>query len=261
MTEATASNATLESLGFNLEAQEISNKWIDQKIVIAGPQKSGKTTLLAQGGDKTWFLRGEPGHNFVKTFGVDIRDYSDLDLEIGKLLKAHSAGLFRWDTIVFDPGVKIMDCIAEKTIELGKEKFPNSEINEIGDIGKGTGWFWYKNGIKAILNRIDPLPCAKVFVFHIHTEEKSDNPKDKSKTYKREIISISEKLGEPIRNWADHIMVIKSGYVGENMMARSLVTRGTKLVEAGTRSKKLPPAISLVDDEAKNYQTLRSYFE
>jgi len=252
---------TLEALGFKTEPQKISHRWIDQKFIIAGPQKSGKTTLFAQGGDKTWFLRGEPGHNFVTTYGEDVRDYNDLDKAIERLLKAHFAGIFAWDTLVFDPGVKIMDTIGENIIELGREKFPNSEINEIGDIGKGTGWFWYKNALKMFLTRIDPLPCAKVFVFHIHTEEKNDNPKDKTKAYKREIISLSEKLGEPIRNWADHIMVIKSGYVGDNMMARSLVTRGSKVLEAGTRSKKLPPAISLVEDEAKNYATLRSYFE
>lgn len=258
MTNAT--ETTLESLGFNLAPQEVSNRWIDQKGILAGPPKCGKTSLLAQGGEKTWFIRSESGFNHVKTYGEDVRDYNDLDKAVEKLLKAHRAGLFRWDTLVFDTGPRLMDFLGERIIELGKEKFPNSEVNEIGDIGKGTGWFWYKNLVKSTLNRLDPLPCAKWFIFHVHTEEKNDTPKDKTKAYKRDIISASEKLGGPIREWADHIMQIKAGYVGENVLARGLVTRGSKVLEAGTRAKNLPEAITLGPDEAKNYATLRSYF-
>jgi hypothetical protein len=259
MTEAT-NTVTLESLGFNTAPLDVSNRWIDQKIVLAAVPKGGKTTLMAQGGEKTWFLRCEAGFNHVKTFGEDIRDFGDFDKGIEKLLKAHAAGLFKWDTLVIDPATRMMDFMGERIIDLGREKFPNSEINEIGDIGKGTGWFWYKNLVKTTLNRLDPLPCAKVLVFHVHTEEKSDNPKDKTKTYKRDIISASEKLGGPIREWADHIFQIRSGYVGENLVARALVTRGSKILEAGTRSKTLPESIPFTADEAKNYATLRSYF-
>lgn len=261
MTEIAVNNVTLESLGFDTSAREPSNKWIDQKIVLAGPPKSGKTSILASGGEKTWFLRFEAGFNHIKTYGKDCRDYNDMDKQIEMLLKANSAGIFKWDTLVFDHGQKVMDFIGDHIIEIGRQKFVNSEINEIGDIGKGTGWFWYKNAVKMLLTRLDPLPCAKIFIMHVHTEEKSDNPKDKSKTYKREIISLSEKLGGPMREWADHIFQIKSGYVGDNMLARSLVTRGSKVLEAGTRSKKLPEAIPLSADEVANYNKLRSYFD
>jgi hypothetical protein len=154
-----------------------------------------------------------------------------------------------------------MDFMGDRTIELGRQKFPNSDINEIGDIGKGTGWFWYKNLVKATLNRLDPLPCAKIIVLHVHTEEKSDNPKDKTKTYKREILSMSEKLGGPIREWADTIAMVKAGYVGENMMARSLVFRGSKILEAGTRSKKLPEALAWGNDDLANWTKFRSLFD
>lgn len=261
MTELAANSLTLEALGFNTQPLEVSNRWIDQKMILAGPPKSGKTSFLAQGGEKTWFLRCEAGFNHVKTYGEDIRDYKDLDKAIERLLKANAAKLFQWDTLVFDPGPRVMDFIGEHIIDLGREKFPNSEVNEIGDIGKGTGWFWYKNAVKMLLNRLDPLPCAKVFVFHIHTEEKSDNPKDKTKTYKRDIISASEKLGGPIREWADHVLQVRAGYVGENMTARALVTRGSKLVEAGTRSKKLPESVAWTTDDAKNYADFRKYFD
>ena len=253
--------ATLEELGFKLDAREISNKWEDQKIVLAGPPKCGKTAFLSANGDKTWFLRHEAGFNHVKTFGEDIRDYSDLDKSISRLLAAQKAGLFKWDTLVIDPGGRMMDILGDRTIDLGHQKFPNSDINEIGDIGKGTGWYWYKNLVKTTLGRLDQLPCAQIIVLHVYTEEKSDNPKDKTKTYKREIISLSEKLGGPIREWADHILQVKSGYVGDNMTARSLVIRGSKLLEAGTRSKKLPESISWTSDDTKNWQTFRSYFD
>lgn len=260
MTEVIVKTPTLEELGFNLAPQEVSNKWIDQKGILAGPPKSGKTSLLAQGGEKTWFLRSEAGFNHVKTYGEDIRDYADLDKSIERLLKAHRAGIFPWDTLVFDTGPRKMDFIGDHIIQLGKEKFPNSEVNEIGDIGKGTGWFWYKKEVKLLLKRTEPLPCAKWFIFHVHTDERNDTPKDKTKAYKRDIISASEKLGGPIREWADHIFQIRTGYVGESIQARALVTRGSKVLEAGTRAKNLPDSIPLSADEAKNYATLRSYF-
>jgi hypothetical protein len=252
---------TLEELGFNLTPQEVSNKWTDQKIVLAGPPKCGKTSFLASHGEKTWFLRCESGFTHVKTSGVDIHDYSDFDKEITKLLAANKAGLFPWDTLAIDPGSRLMDFMGDHVVELGRQKFSNSEINEIGDIGKGTGWYWYKNLVKTTLARLDPLPCAKIIVLHVHTEEKSDNPKDKTRTYKREIISLSEKLGGPIREWADHILQVKSGYVGENMMARSLVSRGSKILEAGTRSKKLPESLSWGSDDAKNWAEFRKHFD
>jgi len=253
-------NETLESLGFFLEPKEASNKWIDQKILLAGVPKIGKTALMAQGGESTWFLRFEAGFNHLKTYGVDCRDYEDMNKAIEGLLKANAAGLFKWDTLVFDHGQKVMDFIGDHVVALGREKFANSEINEIGDIGKGTGWYWYKNAIKMLLTRLDPLPCAKVFIMHVHTEEKNDNPKDKSKSYRREIVSLSEKLGGSLREWADSIFQIKSGYVGDNMLARSLVTRGSKVLEAGSRSKSLPESISFSSDESVNYKKLRSYF-
>ena len=228
---------------------------------MAGPPKCGKTSFWASAGEKAWFIRCESGFNHVRTFGVDCRDYTDLDREVGKLLTANRAGVFPWESVIFDPGSKVMDYLGDRVITLGKEKFPNSEINEIGDIGKGTGWFWYKNMVKGFLSRLDPLPCAKVIILHVYTEEKNDTPKDKTKSYKREIISLSEKMGGPVREWADHILQVRAGFVGENMFARSLVTRGSKVIEAGSRSKKLLPVVSWGEDDAKNYQAFRSYFD
>ena len=65
---------TLESLGISLKPAEPTNFWRDQKGIITGVPKIGKTTFLAQGGEKTWFFRMAPEFSHIKTVGIDCKD-------------------------------------------------------------------------------------------------------------------------------------------------------------------------------------------
>ena len=248
----------LKKLGFFMEPQAPSKRWIDQKFVMGGPPKCGKTCFWAADGETTWFLRLESGFNHVKTFGVDCRDFNEVEREVTRLFSAHKAGVFPWETVVVDPGTRLIDYFAEEVIRRGREKFPKSDINEIGDIGKGTGWYWLKTSIKMFLNRLEQLPCAVVLIFHVYSEEKNDDS-DYKKTYKRDIIGLSEKMGGAVREWADHTLHVRTGFVGSST-ARAMITRGSKVVEAGSRMN-LPPKISWSDDDSSNYKAFRALFE
>ena len=252
-----ATNVTLESLGFNLAPTEPTKEWAKQKIVMAGPPKCGKTKFWASAGEKAWFLRLESGFNHVKTSGVDCVDYNEIEKAIDRLFKAKVAGIFPWETLVIDPASRLLDFMSEETITRGRQKFPNSEIYDIGDIGKGTGWYIYKCLIKDFLKRLEGIPCAVVLVFHIHTEERNEEGSTKNK-YKRDIVSVSEKIGGPIREWADHILHIRHAYVGD-IECRKMVTQGSKTVEAGSRMK-LPAEMRWDADDLKNYTEFRKLF-
>jgi hypothetical protein len=102
------SAVTLEQLGFNLAPKEASNRWIDQKSILVAEPKVGKSTFLAQGGNKSWFLRMAPEFNGLTTYGTDCLDLGTVRREIDKLYKVQKAGLFGTpefpvENIIIDP--------------------------------------------------------------------------------------------------------------------------------------------------------------
>ena len=246
---------TLEQLGFNLAPQEASNKWIDQMSILAGPPKCGKSTFLAQGGDKTWFLRLANEFRDIRTYGIDCRDIDDLKREVEKLHKAHQAGIFPWETIVFDPGDKLLQFISDKVCEEAKA----DSIYEAG--GYGVGQNKYKRLLKSFISDIQSLPAHKFFCFHTREKELSE-PSNESKKYHRWALDISDKLDAEFPKRVDNTLNVMVGYAG-TMQARSMVTMGTKYIEAGSKApclKKLPQIAWSVDD-GDNYKKFRSLFE
>ena len=249
----------LKALGFDMTPKMPSNNWRGQKFILAGPPKSGKTDMLSEAGEAAWFVRCAKEHGHVKTFGVDCTDFYEVEKVVDKLYQAKNAGCFPWETLVIDPALRALDYISESVIDRGREKFKSSEITDLGDIGKGTGYYMYKQALKGFLKRLEGLPCAVFLVFQIHTEERN-KPGSKKETYKRDIVNISEKLGGPIREWADHILQVRQTYVGD-INVRKVVTQGNMTVEAGTRNKKMPVELKWTSDSKRNYDELRAQFD
>lgn len=259
MTEAIAAvgkGVSLESLGFNLAPQEASNKWIDQKSILVGVPKCGKSTFLAQGKEKTWFLRMAPEFNGITTWGQNCLDLDAVRKEIDKLHKVKAAGIWPWENIVFDPMYRLMDYIAD---EVCSDSGNAPSIYEAG--GYGVGQRKYKIKLKAILRDVEELPAHKWFVFHATTKELKEDGDDK-KTYQKRVIEMSEKLDFEITKLVNNTLHIVTGYAG-TIQARAMVTMGTKFIEAGSKApclKKLNQ-IPWTTDDAKNYSTFRALFE
>lgn len=252
------SAVTLESLGFNMVPQEPSKNFIKQKFILIGAGKSGKTKFLSCAGDKSFWFRTEAGHNHVKTIGADIHDLKEFEMWKSKLFQAKNAGIFPFELIVVDTGDRLIDFISEDIIEKARAKFTKMDINGIGDIPEGQGWYSLKTTTNLILKQFEDLPCAVALIFHVGTDTLNEEG-DTKKTYKKETINIGGKAGIALLAWADHILHIRTGFVGD-MQARKLVLRGSKTVEAGSRIKDFPASMPWTEDDSKNYQNFRALF-
>ena len=252
---------TLESLGFNMTPQEPSKLWTKQKFITIGASKSGKTKFWSCAGDKAFWFRTEAGHNHVKTIGADIRDLKDFEIWKTKLFQAKNAGLMVFDTINIDTGDRLVDSITEDIIEKARQKYIkniNLDINGIGDIPEGQGWYALKTAVNLHLKQLEDLNCAINIIFHVGTDVLNEEG-DSRKSYKRETINIGGKAGIAILAWADHVLHIRTGYVGD-LMARKLLLRGNKTVEAGSRSKEMPPFMTWTENDQENYTKFRQLF-
>ena len=178
---------TLESLGFDLKEKPPTNKWTDQFSILCGLPKTGKSEFLAQGKEKNWFVRMAAEFNHLATYGVDVTDLGSVLKEVEKLTKAYKAGVFPWETIIFDPADKLLEYMQDQICS----DCAADSIYEVA--GYGVGQRKYKMGIKSFVSSILPLPAHKFFVFHTKWIEMKD-PGDSKKTYHRWELDLSEKL-------------------------------------------------------------------
>ena len=258
MNAAIATAVTLEALGFNMTPQEPTKLWTRQKFITIGPSKSGKTKFWSCAGDKAFWFRTEAGHNHVKTIGADVRDLKDFETWKTKLFQAKNSGIMPFDTIVIDTGDRLVDAITEDIIEKAKNKYTKMEINAIGEIPEGQGWYALKTAINLHLKQLEDLNCAININFHVGTDVLNEDG-DSRKSYKKETINIGGKAGIALLAWSDSILHIRTGFVGD-LQARKLVLRGSKTVEAGTRIKELPPSILWSDNDDDNFTKFRALF-
>lgn len=251
---------TLEQMGINTAPQEASNNWNDQKSILVAEPKVGKSTFLAQAGDKSWFIRMSPEFNGIKTWGVNCNDLDAVKREVEKLHKVKQSGLwgtqqFPVENVIFDPMYRLMDYIAD---DVCSEAGDAPSIYEAG--GYGTGQRKYKIKLKAFLRDVEDLPAHKWFVFHSVTKEMKEDNDDK-KTYQRRVIEMSLKLDFEITKLVNNTLHVVTGYAG-TLQGRTMVTMGTKFIEAGSKApclKKLP-SIPWTSDDKANYDNFRKLF-
>lgn len=246
---------SIEQMGINLAPKEATNRWVDQKSILVAEPKVGKSTFLAQAGAKSYFLRMANEFNGLTTWGEDCNDLEAVRRTIDKLHKVNKAGLWCWDNIIMDPMYKFMDYIADEVCD----EAGAASIYEAG--GYGVGQRSYKTKLKQILRDIDELPAHKWFVFHSITAQLSEDNDDKKK-YQKRIIEMSLKLDFEITKLVNNTLHIVTGYAG-TLQGRTMVTQGTKFVEAGSKAPclKKMTCIPWTTDDAANYTKFRALFE
>lgn len=256
MTELEKTGVTLKSLGFNIQPQPESNKWNEQFSILCGLPKVGKSSFLAEGSETTYFIRMAAEFNHLVTYGEDCRDWSDIMRAVDRLHKANKAGLFKWNTIVFDPCDKLLEYMADHVCE---ENGNAPSLYEVA--GYGVGQRKYKQGIKNFITSILDLPAHKFFVFHTKWVELSEPTNDKKK-YHRWELDLSEKLDAEFKRRVHNVLHVVSGYVG-SQQTRTMLTQESKFYEAGCKApclKKLE-RIDWGRDDKENYRKFRALFE
>ena len=239
------------------EKSKPTKKWLDQKILVLGPGKIGKSELFSQG-DKTLFIETEPGLGHLSVMKVPVRSWEDFREVCGELYKADAAGKFPYDTLVIDTLDKLLDRACEEVIGLGKKKFSKiaDSINTIGDIPNGAGWAWVNTLMSNALDKITEFPCAIVLITHLSTRRINDGNRE----YDKETVSLFKGMAESVIHWADHTLHFKA-YMKGDRIRRVIRTKPTESMEAGSRGMIVPDGFELNGSSAESYSKLRSLFE
>lgn len=246
---------TVATMKLPTEKRKATRRWIDQKFLMIGPGKVGKSAFWAEG-EKTLFLEFEPGLNHLNVLAQPLRTWDELK-ELYLLLKDADANTFPYDTIVFDTVDRMVDLATEEVIANGRRKYAKmaQDINGVGDVPNGAGWAWQKELISNVLRKFEELPAASVLIGHWNNKE----IKEPTRTYHRDTISIGGQTGMKIIHWADHTLHVRVTTAGDTQ-ERLVLARPTATVEAGSRGELVPPVTKWSPDMHANYQALRQLF-
>lgn len=237
------------------EKRKIDNSWEQQKFLMLGQGGVGKSHFWSCG-EKTLFLQTEPGLNHLEVEAVVIQSWDDF-IEAGSLLiKALQDGNLRWDTLVIDTVDNWVDMANEKVVQDGKAKFSKAEINGVGDIPNGAGWFQATNLISTYLRKLASLPMAIVLIGH-HNQKKIKEP---TREYDKSTISIGGNMGIQLLHWSDHTLYIEGKMVGDNLK-RKVFTLPSQIREGKSRGGIVPDGWTWEDDMGLNYSKLRGLFD
>lgn len=243
---------------------KINKRWQDQKFLMIGAGKTGKSEFWGQG-ERTLFLECEPGLNHLEVMKVTCRSWADIRDVYVELYHAHQASLkpgaepFPYDTIVIDTGDRMVRFAADEVIARAKEKYKKEiadAINTLGDVPNGNGWYLSTELVGNFLTKMEAFPAAIVVIAHI---DKKEVVLPTSK-YTRETISIGGQTGTNLLYWADHVMHVRSRQIGDEIQ-RNVRTMPTDTIEAGSRGKMIPDGMVWGVEPAANYKALKQLFD
>lgn len=226
----------------------------DQKFLMLGPGKSGKSEFWSQG-KQTVFIETEAGLNHLDVNSYPCRNWDDIRSAVGKLIKSKNHPDFP-DTVVVDTMDRLVDRAIQEIVARGQQKFPKNEINGVGDIPNGLGWFWQSTMIKEFLGAMEQLPCALVLISHLKQQEVDEIVRK----YNRWTISIGGQTGTGILHFVDHTIMLQCQQQGDKLV-RTLRTKPTTAYEAGSRGGIIPDGMKWGNDARENYLEFRKLFD
>ena len=250
---------TTQALTLPTVPQQAKKIWRNQKFLMIGAPGIGKSEFWAQG-DKTLFIDTEGNVEHLNIMSMKCRSWEDF-IEIGSLLiQSSNTDKFPYDTIVIDTLDKWADYASEEIIDRAKVKYAKAlssglEINTIGDIPEGNGWFGWKGLINNYLEKLAKLPCAIVLIGHTQTKRIEDTVKK----YDKNTINIGGQLGVLLLGWANHIMNVEANYSGTKIN-RIVYSRPSQSREAKSHGATIPDQWTWTDDMKSNFGKLKTLF-
>jgi hypothetical protein len=234
---------------------EINKDFKSQRFGMLGLAGIGKSEFWAQD-DNALFLNTEGGLNAFKVFEIPIRSWDDLREAYMALRKANEDGKFPYSVIVIDTLDRLIDYAQEEVISRAKDFYKKVEINTIGDIPNGSGWYKQKEMVMNFLTKLEALPCAVAYIAHLDIKR----IKEITAEYDKATISIGGSLGDDILAWSDHTLNIEAHRVGDKMQ-RVVYTIPTQSREAKSRGGMIPSGLKWSEDAKENYKAFRGLFK
>lgn len=228
-----------------------------QKFGMIGAAGIGKSEFWAQD-PKAFFIESEAGLNFLEVFKMPARSWNDLRNIYALLKNAENEGKFPYSVVVMDTIDRIVDYAEEEVIEKAREFYTKiaDQINTIGDIPNGAGWFKTKDKVMNLLNKLEELPCAVAYVGHVTNKLFEDGVRK----WHKSTINIGGKLGLELLAWPDHVLHVEAMLVGDKL-TRSVWTKPTQSREAKSRGGVVPNGVKWTEDMKKNYEEFRKLFK
>jgi hypothetical protein len=152
-----------------LPTGKISKSKIDPRLlIIAGFQKSGKTTALAELEDNL-IIDLEGGTDYLNAMKVRVNNLQDF-VDLVKLLREREVK-YRYGTI--DTATKMED-IAMELAAINYRKTPMGKrwegaARDIINLEKGAGYGYLRNAVQDLINWISPFFSTLILVCHIKT--------------------------------------------------------------------------------------------
>ena len=215
----------------NLEPTVISRDLKGKYICLFGKPKVGKTTFAVQA-PRNLLIAFERGYNAIAGIkAIDIQKWADFKMVLRQLEKPEAQAMY--DTISLDTvGIMWEMCEAYICAQNGVQK--------IGDIPWGGGYSACKKEFEQCLRKITMLGYGLIIIAHVDTRlEKAADDTDV------EIIgpAIPKRAYAIVNQLVDIIGYINVEYDSEGNSRRTLYTRSTPTVMAGSRFPHLPARI------------------
>lgn len=215
----------------NLEPTVISRDLKGKYICLFGKPKVGKTTFAVQA-PRNLLIAFERGYNAIAGIkAIDIQKWADFKMVLRQLEKPEAQAMY--DTISLDTvGIMWEMCEAYICAQNGVQK--------IGDIPWGGGYSACKKEFENCLRKITMLGYGLIIIAHVDTRiEKAADDSDV------EIIgpAIPKRAYAIVNQLVDIIGYINVEYDSDGNSRRTLYTRSTPTVMAGSRFPHLPARI------------------
>ncbi len=215
----------------DLKPTTISRDLKDKYLLLYGPAKCGKTSFAAQAPDNLIFSF-EKGTNFISgVYAIEVEKWTFFKSYLKQLNKPELKEKFK--TVTIDT-LSIAWSLCEAYI------CSTQGVDAISDIPWGRGYALLKDEFSDALRQISMMGYGIILITHakIKTEKIDDDTVIETMTP-----NIPDRAQDVVNALVDIIGCIKVIPHSDGTAERTLITRSTPYITAGSRLRYLPPEI------------------
>lgn len=219
----------------NIEGNKVSRDLKGKYLLLYGEPKTGKTTFATQA-PKALLVAFERGYNALPGVkAVDVTTWDKFKQVVVQLRKPEARELY--DTIVIDT-VGIAGDLAEQYV------CAQNGVPSIDQVPYGQGWGLLTKEMDKTFRSITMMGYGLIFLAHSKTKNVG--------TMDNEILSYAPEMSKRTRGVVNGLVDV-IGYIHQQFdedgnSVRTLITRETPLIKAGSRFKSLPSEIEFSYD-------------